>query len=900
MIDLESVVPVTTTAAAAAVTTTTAKFCLLNNQNEECFPLRRLIPGGDGMDTKLKLGKVCLRHYLSSGNVDNNNDDDDDDEYDNDMLDVNYSTEDSDYVIKEAHFWFGTELPQPSLEVDFPRNYNQDTTLNTENNVLPDVRRFPFFTTLREGKFSTLWNEEIDMNRQIMCRRPVKDDEISVRYFSAQAILVPAKKYNTNFPPMTAFATVDEQYQFRTLESFFIACSCSGTVYEENNDNDQTKPTQIVTVDEENNSDGVHSSTASTTNSNVPKEELLEQVKQTKQERAEQKLQHDETMEAELEEEMVKNKSEEEELEQKIQQEKADLQEKWTQIHERNNLNTTAEADGSDVLLLLQDEDEDENEKVKHETLEKELQEQVRHKVDLDKELQNDKTAEKTLELKIQQEKADLKKKWDQIHKDDKLDALLETKKVKDIDFWLDEEEQQQQEEDVRDFVEEQDGEVDHHIDIVDDENDVANVVAEPVLVYADELELTTSFLVVVPDQKHYMDVLMDEATLHETESKIEASKGLHQAWFTFVEQIMGDLGVPSINVIKELTNDEMVVTSSRSSEMNVRRTTATARSAKSRQVSLLDSTVTIEWEENSPTLFKFLIVTQCPPDTIEYLLNDKKKQQHHLGSKGMVDMGSSPKELIRSGTSQARTEVTCYKAFGMYKVLHLLSPVKVKEEVVVDDLDGHDDNKEEDEAVVFQDLENDSSSASRQEICDHLFRITRQAMKESRLGQDLPNDVPFLIHGGQPESCLPTGYTTTVMKPVGLKEDLTKKANVSSSLYNDNHSTHTQQNEPLWFYQLHNDDDNGSWNVTRLGQLIAYLCTSVFTIVLFVTIYCYLLPKVDAETRNRVTDDWSEPSMRPQRTGTSGRGRNSRTNWKSRDRTSSETGSIDNFAWLE
>ena len=64
--------------------------------------------------------------------------------------------------------------------------------------------------------------------------------------------------------------------------------------------------------------------------------------------------------------------------------------------------------------------------------------------------------------------------------------------------------------------------------------------------------------------------------------------------------------------------------------------------------------------------------------------------------------------------------------------------------------------------------------------------------------------------------------------------------------------------------YELRNDD--GSWNKLRILEMIAYLSVSLLCMALCVTIYCFFLPKIDLESRNRVTDDWSQPSLRPTR----------------------------------
>lgn len=371
------------------------------------------------------------------------------------------------------------------------------------------------------------------------------------------------------------------------------------------------------------------------------------------------------------------------------------------------------------------------------------------------------------------------------------------------------------------DYVDVQEGHIERHRDSQKEEEEDDN--EDEVVVSADELELTTSFLVVVPAQRHFRDFLLDEDSLHETESKIEASPGLHLAWHTFVGQLMGDFGVPSVNVTGD---SKAAMAAAVASEKGMRRANDNHRQLKG---------VTIEWIENSPDLFKFLITTPCPTSVLN-MLGDKKKH-----TKRGVDMGSSPKALIRAGGANDQDsvlEATCYKAFGKYKVLHLMDPVT--DEVLSDE---------------EQQNQEDAGSA-RQEVCYDIFHMTRQALSKDKLGQDLPSDVPFLISGGKPESCLPTGFSTHVVRPKGIvRLDLNSKDDADAD-------DSERQMSPL--YELHNED--GSWNALRVMELVAYISTSLVMMSLFITVYCYLLPKIDVESRNRVTDDWSEPNMRPQR----------------------------------
>lgn len=210
--------------------------------------------------------------------------------------------------------------------------------------------------------------------------------------------------------------------------------------------------------------------------------------------------------------------------------------------------------------------------------------------------------------------------------------------------------------------------------------------------------------------------------------------------------------------------------------------------------------------------------------------------------------MGSSPKALVR-GHHNDDSKATCYKAFGKYKVLHL-NPNDVLEE--------------EDEFPQGQ---------SRQEVCYDIFHYTRQALSKEKLGRDLPDDVPFLIQGGKPESCLPTGVSTIVPKPPDME---VVEPSLDSADFGTKHSTSI-------LYELRNDD--GTWNGLRIMELLAYLSTTMVMMALCVTIYCFFLPKIDLESRNRVTDDWSQVSLRPQPVS------------RSKKHSKTET---DYFPWLE
>ncbi|CAB9502175.1 expressed unknown protein [Seminavis robusta] len=352
---------------------------------------------------------------------------------------------------------------------------------------------------------------------------------------------------------------------------------------------------------------------------------------------------------------------------------------------------------------------------------------------------------------------------------------------------------------DSKDFDEIQEGHMDHHSSDEDEENHEDGPV---VMVKADELEVTTSFIVIMPDQKHYVDMLLDEDALHKTEEQIEASPELHQAWHTFVEQLMSDFNIPSVNA-SEATNHAR------------RRDLGGRRSLKA---------VNVEWIEDSPDLFRFLITTPCPAN----VLSDRR-----------IDMGSSPKDLRTDGSS---SKATCYKAFGKYKVLQL--------ETADGDTGG---SGSEDEPSSDYTLD---EGKSRQEVCYEIFHMTRQELAKHTFEQDLPEDLPFSIYGGKPESCLPTGYSTTVPRP----DEVPSLDEEMLHLMEDHRHPHRKKQA---LYELHKDD--GSWDILRVAEFVAYLTTSMVMMGLCVLVYCWFLPKIDAESRNRVTDDWSQPSLRPQ-----------------------------------
>ena len=752
-----------------------AEYCLGTHSSrslvgEECFPLRPIPDGQDDMATDTSnLGEVCLEVMESTAS-------DGDGET---MLEVTFRTA-NDWVMKDTHFWLGSSVnAAPKMimylhDNDHDADNNHDgppvppsASRNGSNNgsedehdaattttyKMPDPRRFPYYTTMENEDdprlhTTTEWNEVLEATPEIVCPAANNDvqDDTGSRAFSAQAVLV--RSDGSSSRPIIAFAAMNEEEDFRSLESFFVVCACPA-------DTGSGATAESETTEEENEEE--------TKQDEVNANNMLAQMH----------------AEEELEDEALESAQKQEE---------------------------TADKGGDE----------------KEETVEEEIEEETKQ----DEVNANDMLA--------------------QMHAEDELNELLEHE----------EEEKGISNKDAngngnQDYVEVQEGHLDRHSDSQEEEEEEEDSLEdkiafydddhdenkEPVIVYADELELTTSFIVVVPDQKHYNDVLLDEDNLHATESKIEASPGLHQAWHTFVGQLMGDFNVPSIN------RTDMMGDRPFASEKDRR-----ARGGHDLHRSL--KSVTIEWIEDSPDLFRFLITTPCPTSVLN-MLGDKKKHNKH------VDMGSSPKALIRAGNNDQDSivEATCYKAFGKYKVLHLMDPVDQMDEDLLDAME--------------------DAGSSRQEVCYDIFHMTRQALSKDKLGQDLPDDVPFLIHGGKPESCLPTGFSTKVVKPDGLGG-----IDLSSG---DSSDEVRKEKSPL--YELHNED--GSWNILRVMELVAYLSTSILMMSVCITIYCYFLPKIDLESRNRVTDDWSHPSLRPQPIVGSRKGRGSSKN-------------PDYFPWLE
>jgi hypothetical protein len=413
-----------------------------------------------------------------------------------------------------------------------------------------------------------------------------------------------------------------------------------------------------------------------------------------------------------------------------------------------------------------------------------------------------------------------------------------------------------------------QEGHLDRHSnsDSVDKEDDPVVV-----MVQAEELELTTSFLVVVPDQKHYMDLLLDEAVQHKTEHQIEASLELHETWHAFVAQLMSDFHIPAVNASQGINN----------------------RRGRRRRL----KAVTVEWMEDSPDLFKFLITTPCPV---------------HVLDQRRIDMGrSSPKDdLVQDGSS---FKTTCYKAFGKYRVLYLHTS-DYQDPTNLDHKDHDDDIQEklsslpvdstqvrggqqqqqqqqhiQQEQQQHKQLEQQEQQQQQQQqqVCEDIFHWTRQELEMHALGQqqqqrqDLSHDAPpFIIYGGQPESCLPTGYSTTmaVVKTNATDDDIDDSQQFQMLLGNQtSHNHHNNHFQKEALYQLHQED--GTWNFVRVVELGAYLVTSLCMMGFLIFIYCSFLPKNALESRNRVTDDWSHPSLRPRRIGS--RSSSKQSQWK-------------------
>ena len=800
---------------------------------EECLPLRPIPDDDNTYDEQVDaqtatedLGQVCLELMQGPpGSLA--------------MLEITFKT--SQYwVMTDAHFWLGSRVEdaptmmmnlhdnedpnadQPETDADpsvpstarSSGNGSQDENYATTTYTMPDSSRFPYYTTMEDAEDSRLrttteWNEVIEATPEVVCPSGDNENKESqeLRFFSAQAILRPkATKDGSNsknstgggLRPIVAFAAMQQEESFRSLDSFFVTCACPGSLDVDGKEEKEDSETETAEeVEEEAEQDDIKSN-------NLLNMMFADDERENEQEEQAEELITDESEAEEADEETKEDEfGENNMLEQVHKEEQFEELQEWKLDH--NN------AAGDETQ-----EEELEDETKQDAVSENYMLEQMQAAEQMEEEQVGD--TEEGVEDETKQDEAGENNMLEQEKIDEQLEKLAEE---------MEEDRKTGKEHAEEDYVEVQEGQVDR--DSSEDE-------AEAVIVNADELEFTTSFIVVVPDQKHYMDVLLDENNLHATESKIEASPGLHKAWHTFVGQLMGDFNVPSINSTdirgavkseKDLRRDE--------EDDPVRR-----RNLK---------TVTIEWIEDSPDLFNFLIMTPCPASVL-HMLGKKKKR-----GKQVVDMGSSPKELIRAGSGQDSTfdEATCYKAFGKYKVVHLKDPI-----------DGEE---------MFQDLEDVGSS--RQEACYDIFHMTRLALAKDRLGQDLPDDAPFLIHGGKPESCLPTGFATTVVKPAGLTGiDLTS-GNATNGVH--------RSKDPL--YDLHNED--GSWNILKVLELVAYVSTSMLMMSLCIVIYCYFLPKIDMECRNQVTDDWSQPSMRPTRIVGSRRGK-------------PKAKEMDYFPWLE
>ena len=794
---------------------------------EECFPLRPIPDDDNTYDERVDaqtatedLGQVCLE--LMQGPPSSIA-----------MLEVTFKTS-QDWVMTDAHFWLGSSVEDaptmdmylhdnddPSAETDAgnptvpaaarsnTNNGSEDENYVTTTYMMPDASRFPYYTTMEDAedirlRSTTEWNEVVEATPETICPSGEGDNinglQQQLRFFSAQAILIPkatedSSSNNSNSPstgglrPIVAFAAMRQEESFQSLDSFFVACACPGSLVQEEDQDIETETAEKV--EEETEQDDIQSN-------NLLNLMFAENEEENKEEQQAEELITDET-----EEELVEDETKTDEvgennmLEQMQEEEEFEELQEWKLDHNNAAGDETEEGEIEDETK--QDEISENNmlEKMEVEEQLDELTEQMEeeHVGDI----------EEAVEDETKQDESGENNMLEQMKIDEHLDELAEE---------MEEDRKAGKEPAEEDFVEVQEGQVDR---------DSSEDKADDVIVNADELELTTSFIVVVPNQKHYMDILLDENNMHATESKIEASPGLHEAWHTFVGQLMGDFNVPSINS----TDIRGAVKSEKGIRRNEENDPVRHRNLK---------TVTIEWIEDSPDLFKFLITTPCPASVL-HMLGAKKKR-----GKQVVDMGSSPKALIRAGSGQDSTfdEATCYKAFGKYKVMHLKDPI-----------DGEE---------MFQDLED--SGSSRQEACYDIFHMTRLALAKGKLGQDLPDDVPFLIHGGKPESCLPTGFATTVIKPAGLKGiDLT-----SGNTTDDVHRVKDA------LYELHNED--GSWNVLRVMELVAYVSTSMLMMSLCIVIYCYFLPKIDMECRNQVTDDWSQPTMRPTRIVGSRRGK--------------------------
>jgi len=382
-------------------------------------------------------------------------------------------------------------------------------------------------------------------------------------------------------------------------------------------------------------------------------------------------------------------------------------------------------------------------------------------------------------------------------------------------------------------------------------------------LVQADELELTTSFFIVMSKQLTFLLLWEDEESLHETEKQIEASPELHDAWHRFVAQLMTDHGIPSVNTTTSMKEEaaaaappQILETTynhslSGSKHKNERRSqdgkVGDGRNLRGKggKDEMTAEAVAIEWIEDSPNLFQFLIQTQCPPNVLD-------------GSHG-VEFGSSPKELVRGSSSRnndkdedrdsSSSQATCYKAFGSFRVLHFRERGMTTR--LADD-QANSGGGNASATVASATVENSfgGTTSSQQKVCSAIFDMTRQALAKDQLSDYLPPELPFMIHAGKPESCVPTGESIMVAKPHDMKTLANYRTMDSSSSKHRSYSA---------LYDLHYKD--GSLNILRVMELVVYLLASLLLMALCLSIYCWFLPKIDLEARNRVTDDWSEPS---------------------------------------